>query len=741
MITTMNAHDIIAVVSAVHRNPHQVLGMHIVEAKYMNELKKMPVVRTFLPDAKQVIVVDTNTNEQWEMEKIHQDGLYEAIVWDRTEKFPYKFKVKNYGGGEWEMQDAYEEWHEEITDFDRYLFNRSRHYKIYEKMGAHVRTINGKTGVFFSCWAPNAQRVSVIGNFNSWDGRKDVLELLVDSGIWVLFKPGLQEGELYKFEIKGKNGELLEKADPYAFQSELRPRTASVVHTIKEFDWTDDEWLDTRRKQDLLNRPISIYEVHLGSWQKVPEEGNRFMTYRELADRLIPYTKEMGFTHIELMPIEEHPFDGSWGYQVTGYYAPTSRFGTPSDLKYFINKAHEEGIGVILDWVPAHFPKDSNGLINFDGTAVYEHADPRQGEHKDWGTKIFNYGRHEVRNFLISNALYWIDKFHFDGIRVDAVASMLYLDYSREEGEWIPNQYGGRENLDALEFIKHLNSIIHQYFPGIMMVAEESTSWPKVSRPVYMDGLGFGFKWNMGWMNDVLEYIEKDPVYRKYEHYKLTFGLLYAWTENFILPFSHDEVVHGKGSMISKMPGDYWQKFANLRLLYTFMWGHPGKQLLFMGQEFAQFTEWQCEHSLDWHLLGFDFHRGVQECVRDLNNLYKNEKAMWEVDFESRGFRGINCNDHDNSVLSFIRYSNDPDDFLVFVLNFTPVPRHNYMLGVPKNCFYKEVFNSDAGKYCGGNVGNYGGVKANNHGAYGLESSISLTVPPLGGIILKPVVK
>jgi 1,4-alpha-glucan branching enzyme len=737
MITTMNAYDIISVVNSVHKNPHKILGMHLTE---VNETKTVPVVRTFFPDAKSVIVVDSKTDEQFEMEKIHQDGLFETIIWSRQEKFPYKFKFQGFLGAEWEMHDAYEDWLEEFTHYDRYLFNRSRHYKIYEKMGAHIRTVNGKKGVFFSCWAPNAERVSVIGNFNNWDGRKDVMEYLSDSGVWVLFKPGLTEGDIYKFEIKGKHGQLVEKSDPYAFSAELRPKTASVVYTLKDYNWTDDEWMKKRREQDNLNRPVSIYEVHLGSWQKVPEEENRFMTYRELADRLIPYTKEMGFTHIEFMPVEEHPFDGSWGYQVTGYYAPTSRYGTPDDLMYFINKAHEENIGVILDWVPAHFPKDIGGLINFDGTALYEHADPKQGEHSDWGTKIFNYGRHEVKNFLISNALYWIDKFHFDGIRVDAVASMLYLDYSKKPGEWVPNSYGGRENLDAIEFIKHLNSIIHQYFPGIMMIAEESSSWPNVSRPTYMGGLGFDFKWNMGWMNDILEYMQKDPIYKKYEHGKLTFGLLYAWTENFILPFSHDEVVHGKGSMIDKMPGDYWQKFANLRLLYSFMWGHPGKQLLFMGQEFAQFKEWQAEHSIDWHLLDFDFHRGVQNCIKDLNELYKNEKAFWEIDFSPEGFRGINCDDVDNSTFSFIRYSRDPEDFLIFALNFTPVPRYNYTIGVPNNCFYKEVFNSDSSKYCGGNIGNFGGKHAEEYGAFGYPNLINITIPPLGAVIFKPII-
>jgi 1,4-alpha-glucan branching enzyme len=528
------------------------------------------------------------------------------------------------------------------------------------------------------------------------------------------------------------------KADPYATWSELRPKTASIVYTLENYQWKDDLWIKNRTERDLINQPISIYEVHLGSWRRKFEDNNRFLTYRELADSLITYAKEMGFTHLELLPVEEHPFDLSWGYQVTGYFAPTSRFGKPDDLQYFIDKAHREGLGVILDWVPGHYPKDSHGLINFDGTGLYEHDDPRKGEHMDWGTKIFNYGRMEVKNFLISNALYWIDKFHFDGLRVDAVASMLYLDYSRKEGEWVPNQFGGRENLEAIEFLKHLNSVIHQYFPGVLMIAEESTSFAGVSKPVYSGGLGFGFKWNMGWMHDTLQYISKDPIHRRYHHGELTFSFIYAWSENFILPISHDEVVHGKGSMIAKMPGDYWQKFANLRAFYTYMWAHPGKQLLFMGQEFAQFDEWNCEKSLDWHLLEFDFHRGMQLCVKDLNHIYQQEKALWEIDASPDGFHGINCGDSDNSVISFIRKSSDPKNFLVIAINFTPVPRLAYRLGVFEHCYYEEIFNSDAKKYQGGNVGNYGGVSAFKESSFGLPYTVEVNIPPLGGIILKP---
>lgn len=740
MLTTVPPEDILSIVKSVHQNPHYVLGMHLVEVNIAGEKRSVPSVRAIFPDAKEIYVVDAaDENKKWQMEKIHKDGFFEAIIWERSEKFHYKLRIQNYYGYEWTAGDAYEEWVNELTRFDRYLFNVSRHYKIYEKMGAHVKTLNGKEGVFFSCWAPNAARVSVIGNFNNWDGRKHPMNLLKDSsGIWVLFIPGLKEGEMYKFEIKTKNGAILQKADPYAFYSELRPKTASIVYTLENYKWNDDEWLEMRRTQDFLNRPVSIYEVHLGSWMRVPEEGDRFLTYREFAEKLIPYAKEMGFTHIELMPVEEHPYDQSWGYQVTGYYAPTSRFGTPRDLQYFVDKCHQAGLGVILDWVPGHFPKDAHGLINFDGTALYEHEDPRKGEHPHWGTKIFNYGRHEVKNFLISNALYWLDKFHFDGLRVDAVASMLYLDYGRTGGDWIPNCYGGRENLEAIEFMKHLNSIVYHYFPGVMMIAEESTSWPGVSRPTYLGGLGFGFKWNMGWMHDVLNYMKKDPVHRKYHHNLLTFSLLYAWSENFILPFSHDEVVHGKGSLISKMPGDYWQKFANLRALYTYMWGHPGKQMLFMGQEFGQFAEWSSSKSLDWHLLAFEKHAGLRNCVKDLNKIYARERAFWERDFVPQGFDGINCDDCDNSVLSFIRYSADPKDYLVFVINFTPVPRERYILGVPDYCFYEEIFNSNAVEYGGSGTGNGGGVKARKSGAYRKPYSIEIFVPPLAGVIFKP---
>lgn len=736
MITSIQAQDIVAIIHSTHQSPHHILGMHMVDIKWEGENRSVPSVRAFVPDAKQLFVVNEETGKEIEMDRIHPDGLFEAIFWSQEKQFNYHFKVFGYSGQEWNMEDPYKEWVEEITPFDRYLFNRSQHYKIYEKMGAHVKIVNGKKGVYFSVWAPSAQRVSVIGNFNGWDGRKAVMEKLGDSGVWVLFIPGVRETDVYKYEIKTSDGRLLEKADPYATMSELRPKTASIVYKLEDYEWKDQKWIEKRCQKDFLNQPVSIYEVHAGSWKRVPDEGNRFLTYREMADDLLPYVKEMGFTHIELMPIEEYPFDGSWGYQVTGYFAPSSRFGEPKDLQYFIDKCHRAGIGVILDWVPGHFPKDAHGLVEFDGHPLYEYADPRKGEHMDWGTKVFDYGRQEVKNFLIANAMYWIDKFHFDGLRVDAVASILYLDYSRTE--WVPNIYGGRENLEAIEFLKHLNSMIYQYYPGILMIAEESTSFTGVSSPTYVGGLGFGFKWNMGWMHDTLNYMKLDSIFRRYHHGELTFSFIYAWTENFILPISHDEVVHGKGSMINKMPGDYWQKFANLRAFYTYMWTHPGKQLIFMGQEFAQFEEWSESRSLDWHLLDYDFHKGMKACVSDLNKLYKKERALWEQDFVPEGFEGINLDDPDNSVISFIRRGNRPKDYLVILINFTPVVRENYQIGVPEKCEYKEIFNSDLAKYQGSDYHNTAALKPKKQEFNGRPYSLNVNIPPLAAIILKP---
>ncbi|MBI5197939.1 MAG: 1,4-alpha-glucan branching protein GlgB, partial [Nitrospirae bacterium] len=547
------------------------------------------------------------------------------------------------------------------------------------------------------------------------------------------------EGTIYKFEIRSRShGYIAQKSDPYAFYAEVRPKSASIVHALDRYVWQDRTWMEKRSRQDDLHKPMSIYEVHLGSWMRAPEEGNRFLTYRELADRLIPYVQEMGFTHLQLMPICEHPLDASWGYQTVGYFAPTSRSGTPEDFMAFMDACHQKGIGVILDWVPAHFPRDGHGLGRFDGTALYEHADPRKGEHQDWGTLIFNYGRNEVRNFLLSNALFWLDKYHVDGLRVDAVASMIYLDYSRKSGEWIPNMYGGNENLEAIDFLKKFNEKVHQDHPGILTIAEESTAWPGVSRPTYLGGLGFSLKWNMGWMHDILRYFSKESVHRKYHHHDLTFGLLYAFTENFVLPLSHDEVVHGKRSLLDKMPGDFWQRFANLRALYGFMFGHPGKKLLFMGGEFGQWDEWNHDRSLDWHLLQYEPHRGLQRYVKDLNHLYRSQPALYEVDFQWNGFEWIDFHDAENSAISFLRRARNPEDLIVFVCNFTPVPRKNYRIGVPAPGFYREILNSDSDLYWGSNMGNAGGVWAEPRPYQGRPYSVLLTLPPLSVLMLKP---
>jgi 1,4-alpha-glucan branching enzyme len=625
-----------------------------------------------------------------------------------------------------------------LTDFDRYLIGEGSHERTYEKMGAHLIEIDGQPGVHFAVWAPSARQVFVMGEFNGWHGESHPLRSS-DSGIWTLFVPGLAEYTVYKYRIVTQNGQSFDKADPYGFGMEQRPKTASVVTRLDRYTWGDADWVSRRAEHQALDKPISIYEVHLGSWRKVPDEqwGSRYLSYRELAAELIPYVVEMGYTHIELLPIAEHPLDASWGYQVLGFYAPTSRFGTPEDLMYFIDQCHQHHIGVILDWVPAHFPKDGSGLNYFDGTHLYAHADPRQGEHQDWGTLIFNYERNEIRAFLISNALFWIDKYHFDGLRVDAVASMLYLDYSREEGQWVPNQYGGRENLGAISFLRKMNEVVHGVFPGVLTIAEESTAWPMVSRPTYAGGLGFSLKWNMGWMHDTLKYMSKEPIHRKYHQNDMTFSLLYAFNENFVLPLSHDEVVHGKGSLLNKMAGDEWQKFANLRAYYGFMWGHPGKKLLFMGSEFAQWQEWNFNTGLEWAALAAPNHQGVQRFMQDLNRLYRHEPALYENDFEWTGFAWIDANDSDNSVFSFIRKAKSSAEFIVVVSNFTPVPREGYRVGVPKPGYYREILNSDAECYWGSNMGNEGGRASEEIPMHGQPYSLSLTLPPLATIMLK----
>jgi 1,4-alpha-glucan branching enzyme len=625
-----------------------------------------------------------------------------------------------------------------LTDYDLHLFNEGTHVRAWEKFGSHRMEVDNVAGVHFAVWAPNAERVSVIGDFNRWDGRVHVMRPLASSGVWELFIPNLPEGACYKYEVRTRAGHLLEKADPYGRRFEVPPNSASIIWAEGRYEWGDEEWLRDRPSfAGWHDRPMSIYEVHLGSWKRVPEQGNRFLSYRELADSLVPYVREMGYTHIELMPVMEHPFSGSWGYQVIGFFAPTSRFGTPDDFRYFVDQCHRHGVGVILDWVPGHFPKDQHGLAQFDGTALYEHADPRQGEHKDWGTLIFNYGRNEVRSFLISNALFWLEEFHVDGLRVDAVASMLYLDYSRKAGEWISNQYGGRENLDAVAFLQQLNTETHGRVPGTITVAEESTSWPAVSRPTYVGGLGFTYKWNMGWMHDILEYVKEDPVHRRWHHGQITFSMLYAFTENFVLPFSHDEVVHGKRALLDKLPGDVWQKHATLRALYGYMFGHPGKKLLFMGGEFGQWHEWNVESSLDWHLLDDPMHQGLRRWVQDLNHTYQREPSLHQVDFEPAGFTWVDCNDNENSVISLIRRARNPNDFTLVLANFTPVPRLGYRVGVPEGGWYRELLNSDAAMYGGGNVGNGGGVAAEGQPSHGFNHTLTVTVPPLGFVLLK----
>jgi 1,4-alpha-glucan branching enzyme len=624
-----------------------------------------------------------------------------------------------------------------LTDYDLHLFNEGAHNRLYERMGAHLAAHNGTRGVNFAVWAPDAWAVFVMGDFNGWNKHSHPLRSHGSSGIWEGFIPGLSEGMSYKYHIESRyHGYKVDKGDPFAFFNEVAPRTASIVREI-EYQWGDQHWMQHRQQRNSLQGPISIYEMHIGSWMRVPEQDNRPLGYRELAPKLSDYVKRLGFTHVEFLPVMEHPFYGSWGYQVTGFFAPTSRYGTPQDFMYLVDYLHQQGIGVILDWVPSHFPNDEHGLAYFDGTHLYEHADLRQGFHPDWKSHIFNYGRNEVRSFLLSSAMFWLDRYHADGLRVDAVASMLYLDYSRNEGEWIPNRFGGRENLDAISFLQRMNHDAYQAFPSIQTVAEESTAWPMVSRPTYLGGLGFGLKWDMGWMHDTLAYMQKAAVHRKFHHNQLTFRGLYAFNENFVLPLSHDESVHGKGSLLNKMPGDVWQKFANLRLLFSYMWAQSGKKLLFMGGEFGQWGEWNHETSLDWHLTQSYFHSGIQRLVEDLNRLYRDEPALHVFDLDPRGFHWVDANDADDSVLSFLRRSENPDDTVLIVLNFTPVMREGYRLGVPLCGWWRELLNSDADVYGGSGKGNGGGVNSENSESHGYPCSIRLTLPPLGGLYLK----
>jgi len=724
--------DLKKLLSGNFADPFSFLGAHPI----FHDGKEGIVVRAFLPEAKKVSIMDLDPAMEIPCEKINNDGLFEAFLEGIKDIFPYHLKVDFGTGVITTFYDCYS-FLPVLSDYDLYLFNQGNNYKIYEKLGSHILKHQDILGVFFAVWAPSAARVSVIGDFNQWDGRRHQMRNRGSSGVWELFVPHLKNNLIYKFEIRTSDGTILTKSDPFAYRFEQRPKTAAIVHDINKYQWSDQEWMSRRAGIDYLRHPMAIYEVHLGSWRRKTEEGNRWLTYREAADELVSYVKEMGFNFIEFMPLAEHPFDGSWGYQVTGYYAATSRHGLPEDLMHLINRCHNEGIGVILDWVPAHFPKDSYALEFFDGTHLYEHEDPRQGEQRDWKTLIFNYGRKEVCNFLIANALFWLDKYHFDGLRIDAVASMLYLDYSRNEGEWIPNKYGGRENLEAIEFIKKMNTKVYEQFPGVITIAEESTAWPGVTLPVHLGGLGFMFKWNMGWMHDMLTFMSKDPLYRRYHMDMLTFSLLYAFHENFLLPLSHDEVVHGKASLLSKMPGDDWQKFANLRLLLGYMYGEPGKKLLFMGGEFGQRWEWDHDQTLQWQLLQYEPHKGLKNFVRELNKLYHSEPGLYESDPDSSGFEWIDFRDVDSSVVSFIRRGKIKEQNLIFIFNFTPLPRANYRIGVPTPGFYKELINSDAACFGGSNIGLKGGVEADHIPWHGRPFSINLLLPPLSMLLLK----
>jgi 1,4-alpha-glucan branching enzyme len=624
-----------------------------------------------------------------------------------------------------------------LTDDDIYLFNEGSHFRLYDKFGAHLIGDAEASGTFFAVWAPDAVAVSVIGSFNDWNKSSDLLQPKGQSGIWQGFLPGLGKGTLYKYHIVSRfNGYQVDKADPFSFFNEIPPKTASIVWDL-DYEWGDQQWMARRRQSNSLGKPISIYEMHIGSWRRKPEEGNRSLSYRELAPQLADYLVRTGYTHVELLPIMDHPFFGSWGYQITGYFAPSGNYGTPQDLMYLVDVLHQHGIGVILDWVPSHFPNDEHGLGFFDGTHLYEHADPRQGYHPEWTSYIFNYGRNEVQSFLISNALFWLDRYHVDGLRVDAVASMLYLDYGRNEGEWIPNEYGGRENIEAINFLRRMNEAVYKSYPDVQTIAEESTAWPMVSRPNYVGGLGFGLKWDMGWMHDTLEYMQKDPIYRRYEHNKLTFRMIYAFHENFVLPLSHDEVVYGKGSLLGKMPGDDWQKFANLRALFGYMYAQPGKKMLFMGGEFGQWSEWVHDASLDWYLLEFAPHAGLQKWVRDLNQLYRSEPALYEMDCDPGGFEWIDCGDAESSVVSLLRKAKSAPSVVLAVCNFTPVPRHNYCVGAPRGGWWQEVANSDVGEYGGANMGNFGGLEAAPIPLHGRRYSLTLTLPPLSVLFLK----
>lgn len=705
-------------------NPFDILGPHF------NSEKKELFVNCYFPNADEVkIIPKIQTRKEQVMKRVEGSDLFQASFRNVSEEFGYKFKVKYSDGYPIEMEDPYS-FHTDITDFDLYLLGTGSLHKSYENFGARVKEKRGIKGVEFVVWAPSVQAVCVTGNFNQWGIGNFPMHNVNGSGVWALFIPGIDEGKIYKYGLKPWEGDVFFKSDPYAFQMEVRPKTGSIVCNIEGFEWNDNEWMTNRESFDFQKEPISIYELHPGSFKRNEDGG--FLNYKDLAIEVVNYVKEMGYTHVELMPIMEHPLDQSWGYQVINYFAPTSRFGTAKDFMWFVDYCHNSGIGVLLDWVPAHFPSDEHGLASFDGSQLYAYKSWKKGYHMDWGTFVFDYGRNEVRNFLISNAIYWLDKYHIDGLRVDAVASMLYLDYSRKEGEWEPNIYGGRENLEAIEFIKELNVKVHEYFKGVLMIAEESTAFPGVTLPVYLGGLGFDMKWNMGWMNDILKYFMHDPVHRKYQHNLITFSMWYAFSENFILPISHDEVVHGKRALFDKMPGDAWQKFANLRLFFTFMFGHPGKKLNFMGNDIAMYNEWNCDGSVDWFLADFDLHKKVNLLVRDLNSLYRNYRALSDIDFKNEGFEWLDLSDWENSVIAFMRKSRDGKQFVMFTYNFTPVVRENYVIGVPFEGYYKEILNTDALEYGGSGVGNGGGVHSAKERRFNWENSVRVNLPPLG---------
>ena len=715
---------IMRVQTGAHHDPFEVLGVHPLP-------DGATLIRTFLPAAEAVALGERPFSRVAGTD-CFELTLPPAVAVDAHPRLRWQDK----GAGDWHDTVCPYSFAPQLGEMDIYLLGEGRHFEAWKVLGARLKVVDGIAGCLFAVWAPAVQRVSVVGDFNAWDGRRHPMRCRGTSGIWELFIPGLEAGHAYKYEILGSRGQLAKKTDPYARHMFLRPETTSRIPDDTPYAWRDDAWIAARAEFDWQHRPVSVYELHPGSWRRHAD--GSFYSWRELGAELIPYVQDLGYTHIELLPVAEHPLDASWGYQISGYYAPTARFGTPHDFRAFVDACHQANIGVLVDWVPAHFPKDDWALARFTGEAVYEHEDPRRGEHQDWGTLIFNYGRNEVRNFLVANALYWIDEFHIDGLRVDAVASMLYLDYSRKHGEWLPNQYGGRENIEAIAFLREMNTEVHGRFPGVLTIAEESTAWPAVSRPIELGGLGFSMKWNMGWMNDSLSYIERDPVYRKYLHNQLTFSQVYAWTENFVLPLSHDEVVHGKKSLLDKMPGDVWQRFANLRLFYAWQYAHPGKKLLFMGSEFGQWNEWKEAGQLDWALLEFPAHDSIRALLRDLNRLYREDPALHHFDHDPRGFRWIDCHDADQSVLSFVRQGQDDVPPLVALFNFTPVPRHGYRIGVPPAAAWCEVLNTDSVHYGGGNLGNGRPLPVEPQPWMGFEQSIEVVLPPLGAIFLKP---